>query len=328
MLTYHSQVAQGESLDRERPTRVLVVDDNEANRLLFKAQLGRQLELIAAGTCEAGLAGFDAHAPDLVLLDVLLPDGSGLELCRALRSKPGGHRTPILIVSNAADAEDRERGFAAGATDYLGRPYDRGDLQRRIAALVRIKRLEEALDKVTISTQSAAAAPGLEHLLLALTGGKLRLLTPADRIRYREECSILHQMQLRESSDVALARSACEEALRLLRVERERVFDLALCVTEAATNAVKHAGGGWLTITRLDDAVLVFVDDNGPGIDFRSWHTFAPQRGSKPLRPRLGYGYTILLELLDNLLLDTHSRGTTIGLEMKLHLLHAQEANP
>ncbi|HWH11641.1 MAG TPA: response regulator transcription factor [Solirubrobacteraceae bacterium] len=116
--------------------RLLIVDDDRA----LRDALRRALTL--AGYEVAGaVGGWDAleqvsdRAPDAVILDIGLPDISGLDVCRRLRAE--GQRLPVLVLSARDAVEDRIDGLDAGADDYLAKPFDLGELVARIRALLR-----------------------------------------------------------------------------------------------------------------------------------------------------------------------------------------------
>jgi two-component system KDP operon response regulator KdpE len=119
----------------ERPTRILVVDDEEQIRRALTSILrtrGYTLDL-AASAHEALMQAID-HPPDLVILDLTLPDRSGLEVCRELRS---WMTAPILILSVRSAESDKIKALDEGADDYLTKPFSAGELLARIRALLR-----------------------------------------------------------------------------------------------------------------------------------------------------------------------------------------------
>jgi two-component system KDP operon response regulator KdpE len=119
----------------ERPTHILVVDDEEQIRRALKSILstrGYQLEMAATGG-EALLKAIDTP-PDLVVLDLALPDRSGIEVCRELRT---WMTAPILILSVRANEADKIEALDEGADDYLTKPFSAGELLARIRALLR-----------------------------------------------------------------------------------------------------------------------------------------------------------------------------------------------
>jgi DNA-binding response OmpR family regulator len=103
---------------------VLIVDDDPTLRLLVKATLqDEQLTLEEAATGEQALRLVYQINPDLVILDVSLPDMSGLHVCRRLRANPVTRRVPVIMLSAHGQPDDREQGLAAGADAYLGKPF-------------------------------------------------------------------------------------------------------------------------------------------------------------------------------------------------------------
>ncbi len=116
---------------------VLVVEDDPvvADLVAFRLQrLG--LEVTVESDGESGLAAARRLRPDLVVLDWLMPRMDGLEVCRALRADadPALARTPVLLLTAKSQDPDLERGFAAGATDFIAKPFSTRELASRVAA--------------------------------------------------------------------------------------------------------------------------------------------------------------------------------------------------
>jgi two-component system response regulator MprA len=116
--------------------RALVIeDDDEVRAALRRAlQLGGYAVILAAGGRE-GLLKAQTEVPDVIVLDVRMPDMDGLQVCRALRR--AGNRTPILMLTAREAVADRIEGLDAGADDYVTKPYDVGELYARLRALMR-----------------------------------------------------------------------------------------------------------------------------------------------------------------------------------------------
>jgi len=116
--------------------RILVVEDDAATRDLLQRSLedaGHEVTVVER--CEDGLRwGLDGPC-ELAIVDVMLPDGSGLDLCRALHA--GGLRAPILFLTARGEVEDRIAGLDAGGDDYLRKPFAIAELRARIRALAR-----------------------------------------------------------------------------------------------------------------------------------------------------------------------------------------------
>ncbi|HRH01142.1 MAG TPA: response regulator transcription factor [Polyangiaceae bacterium] len=116
--------------------RILVVDDDEDVRsVVGRALVGDGHFVETADSVERTRALVEAHEPQLLVLDLGLPDGSGLDLCRELRAD--GASFPILILTARSDVALRVRGLDAGADDYLAKPFAVAELRARVRALSR-----------------------------------------------------------------------------------------------------------------------------------------------------------------------------------------------
>ena len=116
---------------------VLVVDDDPVVADLVAFRLRRMgLEVTVETDGQAGLAASRELHPDLVVLDWIMPRMNGLEMCAALRADPDESlaRTPVLLLTAKAQEPDLERGFAAGATDYIVKPFSPRELATRVTA--------------------------------------------------------------------------------------------------------------------------------------------------------------------------------------------------
>jgi two-component system alkaline phosphatase synthesis response regulator PhoP len=121
-------------------TRILVVDD-EANIVeLEKLYLGREGYLVeSAASARDTLARFNSFNPDLIVLDITLPDMDGLEVCRQIRAKSS---VPILMLSARREDVDRIVGLELGADDYLTKPFNPHELVARVKAILRRSKVE------------------------------------------------------------------------------------------------------------------------------------------------------------------------------------------
>jgi len=116
--------------------RILVIeDDEEIVDVLRRTLRAEGYEVRATEEGEAGLRVAEEFLPDMVVLDLGLPDMDGLEVCARLREDGG--EVPILMLTARADTEDRVTGLDSGADDYLVKPFERAELLARIRALLR-----------------------------------------------------------------------------------------------------------------------------------------------------------------------------------------------
>lgn len=133
----------------EQP-RILVVDDLPINIKVLDAMLSsRGYRVTPAGSGTEALAKVHAERPDLVLLDLLMPDLDGHAVCRRLREDPATRALPVIMITASSDA-DKVRALESGADDFVAKPFNQAELLARVRSLLRIKAYQD-----TIETQAA-----------------------------------------------------------------------------------------------------------------------------------------------------------------------------
>jgi two-component system phosphate regulon response regulator PhoB len=122
---------------------LLVVEDEEALATLLDYNLEKEgFRVERAGDGEEALLKVEEEAPDLILLDWMLPKVSGVEVCRQLRARPETKRTPVLMLTARGEETDKVRGLDTGADDYVVKPFAMSELTARVRALLRRTRPE------------------------------------------------------------------------------------------------------------------------------------------------------------------------------------------
>jgi two-component system alkaline phosphatase synthesis response regulator PhoP len=144
-----------------RVTRVLVVEDDPDIAQLVAHYLeksGFSVERLANG--RDALASIAAHPPDVLVLDLMLPEMDGLEICRIVRGNVATAATPIIMLTARAEESDRIVGLEVGADDYLAKPFSANELVARVRALVRrAQRTAPAASKRPVSYGSITIDP-------------------------------------------------------------------------------------------------------------------------------------------------------------------------
>ena len=146
------------SARRSKPL-VLIVDDIPMMRLLMREALEQAgFNVEEAGNGATALSTFSACRPDIVLLDVLMPDMNGFEACHALRCLPGGKHVPIVLITGLEDVESINCAYAVGATDFITKPIDWELLSHRLRYVLRTGHTSEELyrQKEALRTSHAA----------------------------------------------------------------------------------------------------------------------------------------------------------------------------
>ncbi|MFT3974193.1 MAG: phosphate regulon transcriptional regulator PhoB [Amaricoccus sp.] len=118
--------------------KVLVVEDEEAISHLLAYNLEKEgFSVRVAGDGDEALVAFDEERPDIVLLDWMLPNVSGIEICRQLRARPATRDLPVIMLTARGEEEDRVRGLDVGADDYVTKPFSMSELVARMRAVLR-----------------------------------------------------------------------------------------------------------------------------------------------------------------------------------------------
>jgi two-component system, cell cycle response regulator len=126
--------------------KILVIDDNPDSLLIAKAHLKKECnEIICADGGKTGLDAAKKEMPDLILLDIDMPEMSGFDVCKALKSDAELCMIPVLFLSGFVSAEDKIKGLDLGGIDYITKPFDAFELQARVRAALRTKNLQDLL---------------------------------------------------------------------------------------------------------------------------------------------------------------------------------------
>ncbi|MDN4051979.1 diguanylate cyclase [Massilia sp. YIM B02763] len=145
-------------MNRVEPQKVLVADDDPINRQVLAELLKPEYTVLLAKNGEQALERAARHAPDLVLLDVMMPDLDGYEVLRRLRADPHTEQIAVIFISGLDRPEDEANGLKMGAADYIAKPFNATVVMARVALhlqLVRQRRMLERLANVDGLTELA-----------------------------------------------------------------------------------------------------------------------------------------------------------------------------
>ena len=149
------------------PAKILIVDDTPHNvKLLADLLAVKGYAVLTASSGAQALEKVETEAPDLVLLDVVMPAMSGYEVCRKIRGNPATAVLPVVMVTALDPAQERVKGIEAGADDFLSKPINQQELLARVRSLLRIKELHDELAEWnrTLEQRVAAQVAQLERL--------------------------------------------------------------------------------------------------------------------------------------------------------------------
>ena len=191
------------------PPSVLVVDDDESILKVFRGMLLRGgYQVLTAASGEEALARALSDNPDLILLDVKMPDLNGYEVTRRLKANLATLAIPVIMITGYADREHRVAGLEAGADEFLAKPVDSVELLVRMKSMINLKRSQDRLARsIPDSENSAASAPG------AATAGPSRVLLVA---RENDAAAESIFAVLREQGSIIVRAGTSEEALSIV----------------------------------------------------------------------------------------------------------------
>jgi len=149
----------------EKNNKVLVIDDNQVIRRLAKTLLTKRdyvVELAKNGP--EGIEAAQKIQPQVILLDVMMPNMDGYEVCRRIKSEETIKDIPIIMVTSKTETLDKIKGLEIGAADYIVKPFDQGELLARIATQVKMKNLWEELQEKNRLLEELIKKDGLTDL--------------------------------------------------------------------------------------------------------------------------------------------------------------------
>ena len=133
--------------------KILIVDDEPAGITLLKGLLPQEHQFMAATDGLTALELARHHQPDLVLLDVRMPEMDGYEVCRALKEDPDTATIPVIFLTSLAETEDIVKGFTLGAVDYVAKPFSAIELNARVTTHLQLQAAQKELARMNAELQ-------------------------------------------------------------------------------------------------------------------------------------------------------------------------------
>jgi len=260
--------------------RIVVVDDVPANLKLLQAQLSAEyFDVVTASNGAEALAICRRGDCDMVLLDVMMPDMDGFEVCRRLKSDPATHHLPVVMVTALDSPTDRVRGLEAGADDFLTKPVSEVVLIARVRSLTRLKMMTDELRMRAVTSLEFGGGRAPERNAVADSGRGGRILLVDDQPSSYERLARLlaseHEVDVEADPGEAVFRTAVGDydllivslgltnfdGLRLCSQVRslERTRQLPILVIAEADNSTRLLRGLEIGI---NDFLLRPIDKN------------------------------------------------------------------
>ncbi len=264
----------------EDAPEVLVVEDNADMRRLLRMLLASEFRVQTARNGREALQLLDGWQPDVVLSDVMMPEMTGLELCRAVKSDPRTARVPLLLVTSKADREMRVEGLELGADDYVTKPFHPRELLARVRSFARLSRLQTLLSARNAELEAALRELGeaqarLVHRAKMSSLGQLvagiahEINNPVGFIQGNLHFLEEYTQQLMGALEAfeAAAREDAEIRSRLASVRKERNLDAIVADVDSVMVAIREGVQRTLrivadlrTFSRLDRSEVLSVD--------------------------------------------------------------------
>ncbi len=214
--------------------RVLIVDDIPTNVRLLEVRLAAEYyEVSSAYSGAEALAKCQAQDFDIVLLDVMMPEMDGFEVCRRLKANPKTHHIPVLMITALDQPSDRVQGLDAGADDFLTKPVDDMQLMARVKSLVRLKSLTDELRARALTGQQIAIEDAIRAMdSISASGGSILVVDTdarhAERIKSYLEPE--HRVDiLTQPSDAVFQVAGADYELALVSMSLDDFDPLRVC---------------------------------------------------------------------------------------------------
>lgn len=144
--------------------RILVIDDLPENVFMLQDRLENEgYEVLTANDGKTGLEKARELLPDLILLDVMMPEISGIEVCKVIVTEPATANIPVILVTAKADSEDIKDGLEAGAFDYIKKPFNRIELMARVRSALKLSDAHKMLVESEMNNTYAATVVTANH---------------------------------------------------------------------------------------------------------------------------------------------------------------------
>jgi len=194
--------------------RILVAEDDAVTRKLLESTLGRlRLDVIAVADGNAAWNALETlkgkDAPELALLDWMMPGLEGIQILRRLRTTPGFELLYVILLTSRTDKEDVAYGLAAGANDYIAKPFDPSELEARIRVGERMVKLQRSL-----AARVAELEVALAHV--QRLQGLLPICSYCKKVRNEADYWEQVDSYLTSHSDVRITHGICPQCLETM----------------------------------------------------------------------------------------------------------------
>ena len=216
---------------------ILIVDDNPVNlRLLFRmlTSHGHQVRMVTSGA--QALAAVQQQPPDLILLDIMMPDMDGHEVCSRLKTNSESQDIPVIFISALTETEDKVQAFSAGAVDYITKPIQTEEVLARVRTHLALRSLQQELEclnkelakrNAELETRNAELQDALDTI--KTLSGIVNLCAWCHRkIKAEDECWVPLETYIECHSQATFTHGICPDCLQKSLAETEKLKEQRL----------------------------------------------------------------------------------------------------
>ncbi len=286
--------------------RILIVDDNARNVAILRKILGRTYPVATASNGKEALQAAVRFVPDLVLLDISMPEMDGYEVCRRLRAMLALAPTKIIMVSARITVAERLAGYEAGADDYVVKPFDAEELLAKVRVYMRLKKVEEVdrlksdllmllnheartplaaiLSPIEVALEEPTLSANGKRLLQLAREGAHQLDEFVERVLFlsrlhsglvslkfkRQDLGAFVRAVVQEMGPVAQqAGVRLQEAVAekiMVKIDAEHIRRVFACLLDNAIRLSPRDGIVQVVVGEREEHAFVSVTDQGPGV--------------------------------------------------------------
>jgi putative two-component system response regulator len=223
----------------EGQARILVVDDDALIRQILADQLVEAGYLVStAQDGEEALAKVAAESPDLILLDVIMPNLDGFEVCRRLKSDERTILIPVVMITVLTATQERIKGIEAGADEFLSKPFNPQELMTRVRSLLKLKRYTDELENaatvlfalaLSVEARDPSTGDHCDRLARASVALGKMLGLPRDQLRALHRGGILHDLGKIATPDAILLKPGALTEVEIEVIRKHPLIGEQIC---------------------------------------------------------------------------------------------------
>ena len=178
--------------------KILVVDDEQLNVELFEGILSKEYDVVTALSGVEALVKVEKTFPDIILLDIMMPDMNGYAVCKQLKSNTKTMSIPVVMVTALKEKEDKIKALEAGADDFLSKPVDIYELGARVKSLIRVKQYYDSLmeERENLLVFRSALNSMDDCVIITNMSGDIKYANPAFEKKYGYSLAELSGMHI------------------------------------------------------------------------------------------------------------------------------------